>query len=406
MVDINRIDLAALQKLQDDLARQTSTPQGRNELDSFLAANTSGGWYQSVQEAIPQPPPRNNDGDDDPPPAPTVTGTYQKRIFGGYLVTMDRLSDGTEREIYRERSQSAGDAVNLMFQNLGLGQGLIDSINASIKSLYANFLDPSEAQILNEIYTSDAYKQRFKGNEVIRQRLANGQGRPGDRMLTPAQYIEQERQYREILQSADMPGGFYDSPDDFTNLIGNSISVAEFRDRVETAYAALNEADDFLKEQLSTYYGLTTGEMVSYLLDPARATPILNQRQTNNPYGLNSYRELQRQYETAEVGAASERLGGKDISRGFAEEFVDAGKADKAEQAFSTAVAMEGDVTRLGKLYGDDTMNYQGIAREAASLTGGAAIGKRRRKFASKERAQFKKESALGRGSLSKRTDV
>jgi len=57
-------------------------------------------------------------------------------------------------------------------------------------------------------------------------------------------------------------------------------------------------------------------------------------------------------------------------------------------------------------LYGDDTMNYQGIAREAASLTGGAAIGKRRRKFASKERAQFKKESALGRGSLSKRTDV
>jgi len=355
---------------------------------------------------MPPRTPTTTTDDKPPPPAPTVTGTYQKRVLGGYLATIERLSDGTEREVYRERSQSAGDAVNLMFQNLGLGQGLIDSMNASIKSLYANFLDPSEAQILNEIYTSDAYKQRFKGNEVIRQRLAGGQGRPGDRMLTPAQYIEQERQYREILQSADMPGGFYDSPDDFTNLIGNSISVAEFRNRVDTAYTALNEADDFLKEQLSTYYGLTTGEMVSYLLDPARATPILNQRETNNPYGLNSYRELQRQYDTAEVGAASERLGGKDIARGFAEEFVDAGKADKAEQAFSTAVAMEGDVTRLGKLYGDDTMNYQGIARESASLTGGAAIGKRRRKFASKERAQFKKESALGRGSLSKRTDV
>ena len=187
---------------------------------------------------LPMPPRTPTTTDDKP--APTVTGTYQKRVLGGYLVTMERLSDGTEREVYRERSQSAGDAVNLMFQNLGLGQGLIDNINASIKSLYANFLDPSEAQILNEIYTSDAYKQRFKGNEVIRQRLANGQGRPGDRMLTPAQYIEQERQYREILQSADMPGGFYDSPDDFTNLIGNSISVAEFRNRVDTAYAALN----------------------------------------------------------------------------------------------------------------------------------------------------------------------
>ena len=124
-------------------------------------------------EAVPMPrlpmPPRTPTTTDDkpPPPAPTVTGTYQKRVLGGYLATIERLSDGTEREVYRERSQSAGDAVNLMFQNLGLGQGLIDSMNASIKSLYANFLDPSEAQILNEIYTSDAYKQRFKAMRLF-----------------------------------------------------------------------------------------------------------------------------------------------------------------------------------------------------------------------------------------------
>jgi hypothetical protein len=77
-----------------------------------------------------------------------------------------------------------------------------------------------------------------------------------------------------------------------------------------------------------------------------------------------------------------------------------------AEQAFTTATAMEGDVTRLGKLYGDNSMNYEGIVRESASLEGGATIGKKRRKFASKERAQFKKESALGRRSLSRRADV
>lgn len=339
-------------------------------------------------------------------PAPTVTGTYQKRVLGGYLITVERLSDGTEREIYRERSRSAGDAVDTLFQNLGLGEALVKGITDAINKVYNTYLDPSEAQIMNEIYTSDAYKQRFKGNEVIRARLARGEGRPGDRMLTPAQYIEQERQYREVLQEADMPGGYYDSPDDFTNLIGNSISIAEFKGRVDTAYAALNEADDYLKEQLSTYYGLTTGEMVAYLLDPARATPILNQRAANNPYGLNSYRELQRQYESAEVGAASERVGGKRIGKDFAEEIFDAGKADQAEQAFTTATAMEQDVTRLGKLYGDNSMNYEGIVRESASLEGGASIGRKRRKFASKERAQFQKQSALGRSSLTKRADV
>ena len=360
---------------------------------------------------------QSNQGDDDKKPpggdgggggaaAPTVTGTYQKRILGGYLITVERLSDGTEREIYRERSRSAGDAVDTMFQNLGLGDALIASITNAIDKVYNTYVDPSEAQIMNEIYTSDAYKQRFKGNEVIRKRLAEGKGRPGDRMLTPAQYIEQERQYREVLQDADMPGGFYDNPDDFANLIGNSISIAEFKNRVDTAYSALNEADDYVKEQLSSYYGLTTGEMVSYLLDPTRAEPLLNQRAVNNPYGLNSYRELQRQYETAEVGAASERVGGRSIGRAFAEEIFDAGKADQAEQAFTTAVGMEGDVTRLGKLYSDNSMNYEGIVREAASLEGGAMIGRKRRKFASKERAQFQKESALGRTSLSKRSDV
>lgn len=339
-------------------------------------------------------------------PAPTVTGTYQKRALGGYLVTIERMSDGSEREIYRERSRSAGDAVDSMFQNLGLGDALVKSITNAIDKVYNTYLDPSEAQIMNEIYSSEAYKQRFKGNEVIRKRLAEGKGRPGDRMLTPAQYIEQERQYREVLQEADMPGGFYDNPDDFANLIGNSISIAEFKNRVDTAYSALNEADDYVKEQLSTYYGLTTGEMVSYLLDPTKAQPLLNQRAANNPYGLNSYRALQRQYETAEIGAASGRVGGRNIGKDFAEEIFDAGKGDQAEQAFTTATAMEGDVTRLGRLYGDNSMNYEGIVREAASLEGGATIGRKRRKFASKERAQFDKQSALGRRSLTRRADV
>lgn len=406
-------NIAAAQAYQANLQQQVMnnpTRTGVTNVATRVNAAVSAAT-RAEAESIPAltpayvPIPGGGGGGGGPAPV-TAIGTYQKRVLGGYLVTIERMSDGTEREIYRERSRSAGDAVDTMFQNLGLGEQLVASIKNAIDKVYNTYLDPSEAQIMNEIYTSDAYKQRFSGNEVIRKRMAEGKGRPGDRMLTPAQYIEQERQYREVLQDADMPGGFYDSPEDFTNLIANSISIAEFKNRVDTAYSALNEADDYIKEQLSTYYGLTTGEMVAFLLDPTKATPILNQRAVNNPYGLNSYRELQRQYETAGVGAASERVGGRSIGRQFAEEIFDAGKADQAEQAFTTATAMEGDVTRLGKLYGDNSMNYEGIVREAASLEGGALIGRKRRKFASKERAQFQKESALGRTSLTRRTDV
>jgi hypothetical protein len=341
------------------------------------------------------------------PPPPTVVGTYTKRILGGYVVTMERLSNGTEREIHRERSRSAGDAVDLMFQNLGLGQEMIDSVKNAIDNVYNTNLDPSEAQIMNAIYASEAYKKRFAGNEMIRKRLAEGKGRPGDRMLTPAEYIQQESEYRTILQDADMPVGYYDTPDDFNTLIGNSISVAEFKNRVDGAYDALNYADDYVKEQLSSYYGLTTGDLVAYLLDPSKAEPILNQRSLRSKYGLNSYTELNRMQTTAEVGAVSDRVGGKSIGRDFAEEFVDQKKEDLAERAFETATAYEGDVTRLGKLYGEtQDMNYQGVAREAASLQGGASIGRKRRKLASKERAAFSQSSGVGKGAFGRRGDV
>ena len=42
--------------------------------------------------------------------APTVIGIYQKRV-GQFMVTYERMSNGTDREIDRVRERSAGDDV-------------------------------------------------------------------------------------------------------------------------------------------------------------------------------------------------------------------------------------------------------------------------------------------------------
>jgi hypothetical protein len=325
----------------------------------------------------------------------------------GFNVTYNVFSDGSREERSRERERTAGDAVEEMFRNLGLGDAFASSLKGIIDGFYQSNVKPTDAEILAAVYSSEPYKQRFKANEVIRERIKNGQGRPGDRMLTPAEYIEAENTYRTILADRDMPTGFYDSPDDFTNLIANSISASEFKSRVDTAYDALNFADAEVIGALRDYYNMSPSDMAAYLLDPARAMPILEGRaaQATGAYGLNSRTELQRMYGTATIAGIGRRQGlmpGQEMSG----EIYDLGKTkQETEAAFSKAAEDAPAVERLGKLYGE-AMDFKDIVREDLNLSGGAASGRKRRKFASKERAQFSKQSALGKSSLRDRTDV
>ena len=338
--------------------------------------------------------------------AKTLVGTTEVNDKNGVIRTMNIWSDGTtsENEALRRTDTSAGDDVKEMFRAAGLDEGFINSLVATIDSVYANNVKPTASQIKVAINTSDAYKQRFKGNEAIRQRMAGGQGRPGDRLLTPAEYIQLENTYRTIFADAEMPAGYYDNVDDFANLIGNSVSASELKSRVDTAGSALREADSATLNTLQQYYNLSQGDLVAYLLDPTRAMPILEGRQTQGQYGLNSAQELQRQYATAQVGGAAARQG-MDAGQALSEEIVQQGKQQYAEQAFSQAGAENENVKRLGSLYGEP-LDFKDLVKETLSLTGGVESGKRRRKFASKERAAFGGQGALDKTSLSRMQDV
>jgi hypothetical protein len=319
---------------------------------------------------------------------------------------MNIWSDGTtsENETLRRTDTSAGDDAREIFRAAGLDENFINSLMSTIDSVYATNVKPTASQIQVAINTSEAYKQRFKGNEAIRQRMAGGQSRPGDRLLSPAEYIALERTYRTIFADNEMPAGYYDNVDDFANLIGNSVSAAELQSRVDTAKSALREADNATLNTLQQYYNLSQGDLVSYLLDPTRAMPILEARQTQGQYGLNSREELQRQYAVAQVGGAAARQG-MEAGQALSEEIVQQGKQQYAEQAFSQAGAENENVKRLGSLYGEP-LDFKDMVKETLSLTGGVESGKKRRKFASKERAAFGGQSALDKSSLSRMQDV
>lgn len=337
--------------------------------------------------------------------APTVTGVFTRREKGGFIKTYERLSDGTEREIDSYQDRSAGESVQQMFELAGLGKEFASSLMDSINSVYANSISPTAAEILSTVYNSDAYKTRFKANVDIQKRLSDGKGRAGDRMLTPKEYIDAEQTYATLLRDSGMPTGYYDSPDDFSSLISNSISASEFKSRIDTAYDALNFADEYVVNSLQTYYNLSRGDLVSYLLDPTRAAPILESRAlSTNEFGLNDRTQLQKMYETSVVGGFASRAG-LASDQNLSENIVNLGKTSQAEAAFTAAAQQEPDVKRLGKLY-DQPLDFKDLVKETLSLSGGVEAGRKRKKFVGREKAAFNSQGAIDKTSLSKVQDV
>jgi len=329
---------------------------------------------------------------------PKVVGVRTVRKAGGIVETVEVMSDGSAGKVIDSyKDFGARDSVMKMFQDLGLGEDLIKSMVASIDKVYADNIMPTEDQVLTAIYSSDAYNTRFAANKTIRDRMASGKGLPGDRVLTPREYIETERTYKQYMESAGLPTDFYNELNDFTNLIANAVSPDELKDRVNIAKNVLQTADENVKKALKDYYGLTDADMVAYLLDKDKAFRAIDKR------FVYTTPQAQKMYTATEVGGAALRAGvAGGATKAFAEEITTAGKAGQAEEAFQTTARNQQDYARLMGLYGEKA-GQEDLTRQQLALAGGTEVALKTKKLASKERAKFSQRSAIDRTSLSRR---
>jgi hypothetical protein len=365
---------------------------------SWIGGTKTGSW---VKYSLPAGVGAGTGGDSDSTGGSTsaVKATIVKqktvRKTGGTVQTVNVMSDGTEEVIDEYKDYSAKDAVMAMFENTGLGSKFMQSLMDSIDAVYNDNIAPTEAQVLNSIYNSEAYKTRFSANETIRKRMAEGKGRPGDRLLKPADYIETENTFREIMANASLPTGFYDTQEDFSNFIANGVSASELTTRVNLAQSALQKADKNIVDALKNYYNLSQNDLVAYLLDKDKAFNLIEGR-----FSI-STSELEKQYGAAEVGGMATRAG-TSATKAFAEEIQIAGKAGKAEEAFQTAATNQSDYSRLLGLSGE-TAGSEDLVRQQLGLAGGTDVGIKTKKLASQERARFAQRSAIDTTTLGRR---
>lgn len=232
----------------------------------------------------------------------------------------------------------------------------------------------SPTMIRQLLWEQPAFKKRFK---VIFDR--RDKGLPA---VSVDEVLDYERKARQIFQSAGLPSGFYDSPDDFYNFLVNDVSLSELNSRVEMARDYAFSSDATTRNELRRIYGVSDGQLTAFFLDNKRALPL-----------------IQSQWLAAQNAGASLRSGYGELTQPEAERLAALGvDPSKAAQGFGALVqskelftplpgqeAAETPITREDQLsgaFGGDEAARQKIARRgeqraAMGKTGGGFVSDR-----------------------------
>jgi hypothetical protein len=235
----------------------------------------------------------------------------------------------------------------------------IDQLADTAKQLIVQGLDSNS--VLLQLQDSDAYKQRFIGNE---SRKKNGLG-----VLAPADYIATEAAYRSALLSYGLPSGFYDQPSDFANFIGNNVSATEVAQRASVAQSIWLSQDEETKDTWRQWYGLSDGEAIASILDPDKAMPIIT-----------------RSANAAKYGGEATRLGLTPDQQRY-ELYSDLGlTADSVTKGLQQVAAQQDQLSKIGDRFG--TKFDQALAEKADIMNDGSA-NKTKQRLIGNETALF-----------------
>ena len=201
-------------------------------------------------------------------------------------------------------NEDARQVFQNFLDNLGLGH-MVDLINEAV----VNSWDPS---VFTAKVEADArFKQAFP--EIDAARKAGIE-------MNAGQVLEYRTGVKQIMSEAGMPKDFYDSADDFPNLIGKGISLTELSSRMEKGFMKVAQAPQEVKDAFNSFFG-AQGEsaLASFFLDPNRSISALTQMA-----------------EQSEISGTGRRFG-FDINLDFSERLREIAGVERAAQGIEQA---------------------------------------------------------------------
>ena len=273
-------------------------------------------------------------------------------------------------EAARDRQQTRQSAIEVLtarFKQYGL-----ESLASTIQRLAVD--GATEATITLGLQETDEYKQRFKANQL---RIKSG-----TTVLSPAEYLNLEDTYRQVLRSYGLTQ--FDTDDYVSQFIANDMSPTELSNRVVTAVQRVQNADPAILSQLTDYYGIGSKDLVAYVLDPAQ-----------------QFQKIERQIAAGEIGVAASRQGltaGVTVAEQLAAQGITQAEAQKG---YSTIADILPGATKLSEIYGGQMDKYGQAEAEQEVFNGLASAQRKRQRLAATEVGTFSGSSGVNKSSLS-----
>ena len=266
--------------------------------------------------------------------------------------------------------KSAYDLLFSEFKQYGL-----EALVTPLKGLIEESISPSEFTL--RLRETDAYKKRFAANA---QRVAKGL-----RALSEAEYIGTEDQYQDVMRRYGMPESYYTKGElgiqsGFEKFLAGDVSAVELEDRIQTANnRVINSNPEVVKSLKEFYPGISNGDILAYVLDPA-----------------NAIEQIKRKVTAAEIGGAAMQAG---LQTGMtrAEELAAAGiTKQQAQQGFQTVAEVAPRGGQLAAIYGESPYTQQTAEAEVFGLAGSVDAAKQRKKLTQLETAAFSGSAGAG----------
>jgi hypothetical protein len=295
-----------------------------------------------------------------------------QQAFVDYEVNLRET--GTQAKLIADQNKaerrSAYDLLLSEFKNYGL-----EALVTPLKSLIEEGVSPSEFTL--RLRETDAYKKRFAANA---QRVAKGL-----RALSEAEYIGTEDQYQDVMRRYGMPETYYTKGElgvqsGFEKFLAGDVSAVELEDRIQTAQNRVVNSNPEVAKALKEFYpGISNGDILAYVLDPA-----------------NAIENIKRKVTAAEIGGAAIQSGLK-TGMTRAEELAAAGiTKQQAQQGFQTVAEVAPRGSQLAEIYKQNPYTQTTAEQEVFGLAGSVEAAKQRKKLTSLETAAFSGSAGAG----------
>ena len=238
-------------------------------------------------------------------------------------------------------------------------------------------------QLLND--TSDAtrlYRERFAGIFELKRRKAAGE--EIDFIPNVAQYNEMSKQMQSDLRGLGLNSIANNAST--AKIIGADVDYTEFTKRIDFAFKAIDNADEYLKAELATNYGnLSRQDLALGLLAGSEGSEILKKK-----------------ISVAGVRAGASQYGMQ--TQINAEELANRGVTqDTARTGYKKSKGELSGLTRSANMFGRQDVNLQAeLEKENVLQDASNEV----RALRSQTRAQFGGQSGTASGSLKRKAQV